>query len=175
MGHFLPQRIPCRKVGFGSLAEPHDSPKAALQAAGLGGGADLAIRYEVRDPNAGLGHPVPGITWCCATTSGWLAGAPTHPSARTSRERRRFQCPGDACLSEIMSRFEAESCQGVLFIREFDHVSEVQKHFSIEERLRSTMQHADDVAAAICCSGEASLEICGPGRPLFESFRLFHI
>lgn len=81
----------------------------------------------------------------------------------------------DSCLAETMIRFSAEACQGILFITEFDRAVQVQQLYTIEGKLRSAMQYADDVAVVLCCSDEVSIEICGPDRPFYRSFRRFLI
>ena len=81
----------------------------------------------------------------------------------------------DSCLAETMIRFSAEACHGVLFITEFDRAVQVQQLYTIEGKLRSVMQYADDVAVVLCCSDEVSFEICGPERPFYRSFRRFWI
>ena len=81
----------------------------------------------------------------------------------------------DSCLAETMIRFSAEACQGIFFITEFDRAVQVQQLYTIEGKLRSAMQYADDVAVVLCCSDEVSIEICGPDRPFYRSFRRFWI
>jgi hypothetical protein len=81
----------------------------------------------------------------------------------------------DSCLAETMIRFSAAARQGVLFITEFERAVQVQQLYTIEGKLRSVMQHADDVTVALCSSDEVSMELCGPDRPFYRSFRRFCI
>jgi hypothetical protein len=85
------------------------------------------------------------------------------------------ELPIDSCLADTMTRFSAEACQGVLFITGFDRAVRVQQLYTIEGMLRSVMQRANDVVVVLCCSHEVSLEICGPERPFYLSFRRFRI
>jgi len=45
-------------VRFGSVADPHHTPKAAVRAAGIGRIADLAIRLRTETPDSSSWSPV---------------------------------------------------------------------------------------------------------------------